>query len=338
MADKFQQLRQSLPGLEEKVLLKNYTTFGIGGPADFFYRAKSVLDLINAVKLCRRLGIDFFILGGGSKLLVSDDGFRGLVIKNQSSAIKVLKNNRIKVASGVTNQALVSFCREHGLTGTEFLVGIPGTVGGAIKYNARFRDPRSFLKYFVDFHAVKDRFMGDLVETVKLLLPDGRVVTRGRRYCQFDYHTSGLRSVFQKKDDIILEAVLKLDKADPDQIDRAIKKISLWRLTRKVGKKARNPDPFTGGLNPQPRGKSAGCIFSNTPNKWNHPAGRMIDLCGLKGTRVGGAKISEAHANFIINDNNATAQDVIQLIKIIKKAVKEKFDVELEEEIQYIGF
>jgi len=338
MRNKLQQLKKSLPGLKEKVLLKNYTTFGIGGPADFFYRAKSVPDLINAVKLCRRLGIDFFILGGGSKLLVSDSGFRGLVIKNQSSEIKILKNNRIKVASGVTNQALVSFCREHGLTGAEFLVGIPGTVGGAIKYNARFRDPRSFLEYFVDFHAVKDCFMGDLVESIKLLLPDDRVVTRGRRYCQFDYHTSGLRSVFQKKDDIILEAVLKFDRADPDQINQAIKKISLWRLTRKVGQKTRNSDSFTGGLNPQPRGKSAGCIFSNIPNKWNHPVGRMIDLCGLKGARAGGAEISEAHANFIINDNNATAEDVVKLIKIAKKAVKKKFGVELEEEVRYIGF
>jgi len=338
MIDKLETLKKLLPGAQVNVPLKKYTTFGIGGPAKLFYRVKAIEDLIRTANICRQLKVDFFILGGGSNTLFSDEGFSGLVVKNEVSEIEILEGNKIKAASGILNPLLVNFCRNAGLTGTEFLVGIPGTFGGAIRHNARFRDPRSFLEYFTDFHEVKDNFIGDLIEKVRLLLPNGRTVWRGKRYCQFGYESSGLRSAFKKKNDIILEAVLKLKKADPKKIAKAIEMIIIWRQTRSATGKTRKKDPFTGSLSLQPQGKSAGCIFSNTKNKWNHPAGRMIDMAGLKGKRVGGAKISELHANFIINDKNASAKDVIKLIKLAKAAVKKKFGVELKEEINFVGF
>ncbi len=338
MVSKFKKLTKLLPETKENVLLKNFTTFGIGGPAKLFYTAKTISQLTKAVKLCRRLKVDFFILGRVSNVLVADSGFLGMVIKNEISQIKLLKNNRVIVASGMPNQVLVNFCQKAGLSGTEFLVGIPGTIGGAVRHNARFRDPRSFLEYFDDFHKVKDNFISDIVEKVKLLLPNGKIVWRAKRYCEFVYGASGFGSGFEKKNDIILEVVLKLKKADPKEICKAVKIVIEWRQKRGRAGRIRCLDLFTKSISPQPQGKSAGCIFSNTPNKWNHPAGRMIDMAGLKGKRIGGAKISELHANFIINDKGANAQDVIKLIKLARSAVKKKFGVQLKEEISFLGF
>ncbi|MBL7078507.1 UDP-N-acetylmuramate dehydrogenase [Candidatus Shapirobacteria bacterium] len=340
MKKKYQELIDQLgkDRVEKNTLLKNHTTFGIGGPADLFYETKTTNELIKAVKLARKLKVPYFLLGGGSNVLAADKGFGGLIIKNRARQIKKLKNNRLQVASGTSNQELVSFCQKQGLSGVEFLAGIPGTLGGAIYHNARFRDPRSFLEYFIDYQAVKDQFIGNLVEKVKLLLPNNQIVNKDQEYCQFSYASSGLRSVFKEKKDIILEITIKLEKADPEKIAQAIEKLLTWRMTRGVGEKKRNLDAFTRGLNPQPTGRSSGCIFSNVPNPQNHPTGRMIDLCGLKGKKIGGAVVSDLHANFIINENSATAKNVFELIKLIKKEVKKKFGVNLKEEIDLVGF
>jgi len=328
-----------LKGLRENVPLAPLTTFKIGGPARFFYCANSVRELVGAVRAARAARLPVFILGGGSNVLVSDSGFDGLVIKNCSSNIKLVGRTGILVDSGVPTSKLVAFATDKGLTGVEFLVGIPGTVGGAVYHNARFRDPRSFCEYFVDFHLVKDRFMGDLVERVTVLTPDDEVVEVDKDYCKFNYSGSGLRSGFKKGGDVILRVLLKLKRAEKGAIKDAIKAFVHWRATRsdKEGRR-QGADPVSGSVTTQPAGKTAGCIFSNVPNKWNHPSGRMIDMCGLKGKRIGGAQISEKHANFIVNVDGAKASDVVALISLCKEKVKEKFGVELKEEIQYLGF
>jgi len=337
MNQAYRRLCRQLKSIETGVWLKNETTFGIGGPADLFYRAKTVKALVKAVRLARKLDIPYFILGGGSKILVADQGFRGLVIKNQARKIKLLANYQLRAASGVDNSTLVQFCRQHNLTGLEFLIGIPGTLGGAVRHNARFRDPRDFLKPVVDFRRVRNCYLADRVVKVRLLHPDGKITWQDRSYCQFQPHTSGFREDPKKRKEVILEVKLQLQPGQSDEIDRLIKIMFAWRQHRRLGRR-KLVDPVTGQVNSQPQGRSAGCIFANTPNPWGHPAGRLIDLCGLKGYRLGGAKISEEHANFIINDRGATAAEVLALIKLIKKRVKEKFGVELKEELEYLGF
>lgn len=337
LKNKYRLLQAQLEGLETQVWLKDHTTFGIGGPADLFYRAQTVKELIKAVRLARELQIPYFILGGGSKLLVADQGFRGLVIKNQAQEIKLLSNDRIRAASGINNPILVQFCRRHSLTGLEFLIGIPGTLGGAVRHNARFRDPRDFFTPVTDLKAVRNCYLADFVVKVRLLHPDGRLSWQDRSYCQFQPHTSGFREDPEKRKEIILEVILQLRPGQPKEIDRLIKAMLAWRQGRRLGQR-KLVDPITRRVNPQPRGRSAGCIFANTPNRWGHPAGRLIDLCGLKGRRIGGAKISEEHANFIINNQSATAADVVKLIDLIKREVKKKFQVELKEELEYLGF
>lgn len=341
MNAKFQNIIDSLGKDRVKTgeLLSRHTTFGIGGPADLFYEAKTVAELVKAVRQARTQKVPFFILGGGSNVLVADSGFRGLVISNRTSGLKLQNQNIIVADSGVRNPLLVKFSADHGLTGLEFLIGIPGTVGGAIRHNARFRDPRSFHEYFVDFHLVKDQFIGNLVSEVKILTPQNKITTLKNKDCHFNYSGSGLRSGFKRSEAIILKIAFNLKKADKKAIREVIKTSLQWRKTRSgVKGKRQAADPVTRSLTQEPPERSAGCIFSNVPNEWNHPTGRMIDACGLKGKRVGDAQISPLHAAYFVNLGQAKASDIHALIKLAKKEVKKKFGVDLVEEVQLVGF
>jgi len=318
--------------------MAKHTTYRIGGPADLFYEAKTEEELIKAIKLARKSKIPFFVLGGGSNVLVSDEGFRGLIIKNKATGCELIGEKKARVSSGTLNSVLVRWLTDNGLSGAEFLIGIPGTVGGAIRHNARFRDLRSFHEYFVDFHKVKDCFMGNLVESVRLLLPSSKIITRKQENCGFGYGSASIRSDFKKNEDVILSAVLNLEKADKKAIDEVVKQYIVWRQTRSGAKGERqSADPVSGTLNTQPYGNSAGCVFSNINNQWNHPSGRLIDLCGLKGKQIGQAQISPKHANFIVNLGGASCDDVLELIALVKEQVKKKFGVDLKEEIEIIG-
>lgn len=316
MVGAYHEIINQLSEIKQNEPLAKYTTFKIGGPADLFYQAQSRQDLIKAIKLARRFNIPLFLLGGGSKILVSDKGFRGLVIKNESLDIRLVDDEGIEADSGVKNPILVQFATEQGLSGVEFLIDIPGTVGGAILYNARFRDPRSFHEYFIEFDQVKDRCVSDVLEKVKVLKADGSITTI--------LDPSGL---------VILGGRFRLTKVPPQIIQEAIARFRKWRRSRF----SQPPDPVTGTKSTQPKEPSAGCVFRNVPNPWNHPSGRLIDMCGLRGMRVGDALISPHHANFIVNVSRAKAADVYQLIKLCKRKVKEKFGVELKEEICYVG-
>jgi UDP-N-acetylmuramate dehydrogenase len=306
--------------IREKVLLRDYTTFKIGGPARYFFVAKNKEDLKNAILWAKKKKLLFFILGGGSNVLFSDKGFNGLVIKIQNTRYEI-RNTKIVAEAGVPLQKLVLETAKKGLSGLENLAGIPGTLGGAIWGNA----------------GAFGREIRDLVEEVKVLEVKGsrlKVKRLKNKECEFGYRESVFK---RKKNWIILEATLKLKKGKRKEIEEKIKEILRLR-------KEKQPLEFP----------SAGSVFKNVPvekvpkeirEKFKEeikdgflPAGVLIEAAGLKGFQIEGAKISEKHANFILNVGEAKASDVKELMEKIKKEVKKKFKVQLEEEIKLVGF
>jgi UDP-N-acetylmuramate dehydrogenase len=301
MDEKYQKIINLLgeERVEKNVPLANYTTFQIGGPADLFFVAETEEDLAKAVGVARNVGIPYLILGGGSKLLVGDKGFRGIVVKFLISNFKFLIKDEkalVTVGAGMTTGSLLEELAQKGISGLEFMAGIPGTVGGAIRGNA----------------GAWQQNIGDQVLRVKVLFPDGKISWLTRGECQFDYRTSR----FKKTDrEIVLAAEFELSRGESE----AIKK----RIRENLEKRSA-----------QPKEPSAGSVFVNPKPQ---AAGEMIESCGLKGKQIGGAKISEKHANFIVNMGGAKAADVVALIELAKAAVKEKFGVDLKEEIAKVG-
>lgn len=284
------KVEKELPEIKKNVLLKNYTTFKIGGPAKYFCQTKTKEELIKAIQWAKKEKLPFFILGGGSNLLVSDKGYRGVVIKIQNSKFKIQNSKKeIFCEAGIPLAKLVPF-------GLEWAVGIPGTVGGAIYGNAG-----SFGKSMRD--VVKEVEVFDTeTEEIKIFK---------KKDCQFSYRDS----LFKKnKHLIILSAKIKKRKSNPQKIKKYLDY-----------KKKTQPLNFP----------SAGSIFKN-PQGFS--AGQLIEKCNLKGKRMGNVKISEKHANFIVNLGNGKAKDVKKLINLIKKQVRNQFGIILEEEIQYLGF
>jgi UDP-N-acetylmuramate dehydrogenase len=290
-----------LPEVKTNIPLKKYTTFKIGGPAKYFFVAKNKEDLIKAVILAKKLKLPFFILGGGSNILVSDKGFNGLVIKIQNSKFKIQNENskfKIFCESGIPLAKLVSQSLKIGATGLEWAVGIPGTVGGAVYGNA----------------GAFGGSMEDVVEEVEVFdSKELRFKIYDLRDCQFGYRDSIFK---HNKNLIILSVTLRLKKGNKKEIKNKVKKNLETR-------KKTQPLIFP----------SAGSIFKNPPGK---SAGELIEKSELKGKRVGKVKISEKHANFIVNLGHGKAEDVKKLIKLIKKEVKKKFGVTLKEEIQFL--
>ncbi len=320
---------------KENIPLKNFTTFKIGGPARYFCIAKNQKEIIDAIKKAKDFDLPFFILAGGSNILVSDKGYKGLVINFQFSLNSEtitksettdlcfnFQKNKIIAGAGTKLRELVNASVNRGLTGLEWAVGIPGTIGGAVYGNI----------------GAFGSIMGDNVENVKVLnIKNLKIGTLSNKECKF----SNKDSVFkQNKNFIILSILLKLKKGEKEEISQKIKRFSIYR-------KKNHPLDFP----------SAGCIFKNYNKKiinkkllkkypelieFNKgsriPTSYLIDKCGLKGKKIGKAQISEKHANFIINLGRAKSEDVIKLIKTIKQKVKNKFGIKLEEEIQYFGF
>jgi len=275
---------------KRNIPLKNYTTFKIGGPAQYFFVAKSKEDLIKAIKKAKDLKLPFFILGCGSNLLVSDKGFNGLVIK-----------------SGQPFSSYVS-------KGLEWAVGIPGTIQGAVCSNAG-----AFKKSMKD--VVKEVEVFD-TETEKIKIFKNKD-------CKFGYRDS----IFKHKKNLIILSVKIKNRAsegsegeDENEVLIAPKKSNPKKIKQYLDYRKKTQPlnlPSAGSVFRNPRGRSAG---------------ELIEKCGLKGKRVGDVKISGKHANFIVNLGNGKAKDVLKLIKLIKNKVKNKFKINLEEEIQFLGF
>jgi len=238
--------------------------------------------------------IPYLVIGAGSNLLVSDEGFRGLVIKMTSDNLEV-NGEQIIAESGLPISKLVKETADKGLSGLEFLAGIPGTVGGAVVGNA----------------GAWGESLGDKISQVEVLKEKGKAAWIDKDNCQFSYRDS----VFKHKTWIVLRVKITLKKGSSQKIKT--------KIEENLNKKSN-----------QPHEPSAGCIFVNPRPDI---AAKLIEECGLKGKTAGGAKISEKHSNFIVNTGEAKAKDVCQLINEVKKSVKEKFGVDLQEEVRFIG-
>jgi len=315
-------IKNLLSGVQENISLAPYTTFKIGGPAKYFFAAKTAEEIIQAWRVAKELKLPYYIIGSGSKVLVSDSGFNGLIIKIQNTKYQI-QNTNIICDSGVLLGKLVNETVKNGLTGLEWLIGIPGTVGGAICGNA------GAFGYSI----------GGAAESVKVLNPDSLMEEiLAAEDCRFGYRTS----LFKEKRYIILKAVLKLKKGARAESEKIIKEYLAKRLRK------------------HPIAPSAGSVFKNPLISENQkayknllkkfpetekfmatgkiPAGWLIEEYKLLGKKIGGAMIAKEHGNFIVNSGGAKAENVIMLISLIKQKVRVNFGIQLEEEIQYVGF
>ena len=284
--------------LLENEPMSRHTTYGIGGPAMAYITPKDRFDLSNILKFSTKNEIPVYFVGTGSNLLVADNGIEGIVLTPAKSLKQLeIKNNWVVAESGVMLGKLVKECIKHNLTGLESLIGVPGTLGGALVMNA-------------------GAFGGEIsnfLESVDIMTMSGEINTFSNSDIDFSYRFSSF-----KKDEFILLARFKLQTEVPEIINHK-------KLKASSGRKTNQPLRY----------RSAGSVFKNHKD---YAAGYLIDNAGLKGTKIGDAEISTHHANFFINHGNATASDISALIRIAKKAVLEKFNIELELEIQTLGF
>ena len=280
--------------VENDYPLANHTWYGLGGPADYFLRPQSVEQLKQVLHRCNENNIPIYVMGFGSNLLISDDGLRAAVITLEAGQFEQTQfdGEQGTTWAGAELGKLVLTCVQKGLSGIEALIGIPGSIGGAVKMNAggNFGD------------------VGAAVETVTLMDSQGNVFEKSKPELMFDYRRTNITAKF------ILNARLKLAAGDPEQIMRTVKEIWIYK---------KNTQPLNT--------KNSGCIFKNPRGV---SAGALIDRAGLKGLQIGGAAVSEKHANFIIAEKGCKSRDVIRLIDAIKQRVKEQFDIELEPEIE----
>lgn len=293
--------------LRAQVPLAPFTTFRIGGPADWYYEATSAEDLAQAVTAARDADMPWFVLGLGANILVGDKGVRGLVIRNRATQHHVTADGVLHTESGAVVQQLVLDTVRAGWSGLEHYIGIPSTVGGALWQNLHFLSPAP--------ERERTMFISEVFRDCDILAEDGARRTVDADYIQFGYDDS----VFHHRRDIVLAARFQLSADDPARLHRVLQENLAWRG-------ARHP-----WLEVHP---SAGSIFKKIEGVG---AGRLIDQCGLKGFRIGGAQISHMHANIMVNLGGATAADVRALIAHAQQAVFERFGQRLETEIGMIG-
>ncbi len=294
----------SLDDFQKDIVLAPYTTYKIGGPADYFFVAKTKEELIGAVVMARKENMPFFILGAGANVLIGDKGYRGLVIKNETKAVAV-KSNMITAESGVMISDLIETAAGYNLSGLEHFAGIPSTVGGAMWQNLHFLSP----------DRTKTVFIEEIVDSAELFNEEGNIIHAGKEFFKFGYDYSILHD--QKL--IVTEVTFKLAPMAGNQIRNQISENLKWRNEKQ-------PQLY--------EFPSCGSVFKKIEGIG---AGRLIDQSGLKGLIVGGVKVSEKHANYLVNTGGATAQDVVSLIGIIQNKVKFETGSNLEPEINLIG-
>ena len=277
--------------------LKNHTTFKIGGEAMYIVTPSSIDEITGILKFLKTNNILFFILGNGSNILVKDEGFPGVVVKLGAPFSAISADGEKIIANaGVTLKKISNLALEHSLSGFEELSGIPGTLGGAIYMNA----------------GAYQREIKDVLESVTYLDNDFNLKTENIENITMKYR----ETLFSEKNFIILGATLKLNNGNKEEIAQRIREVTKMRTDKQ-------PLSYP----------SAGSTFKRPVG---HFAGKLIEDAGLKGYTVGGAMISDKHAGFVINFNNATCQDVLNLTEDVKKIIKEKFGVELELEVKVI--
>ena len=290
-----------------QVPLAPLTTFGVGGPADWFIEPRNSGEVVAALRLASAHAVPVTVLGGGSNVLVSDAGVRGLVLRPRGGEIRPTGEGRLEADAAVTINGLVRWTIMRGVAGLEAWAGTPGTVGGAVCGNAHFGG----------------RLVGDLVDEVRLASRDGSIESVDAQAMQFGYD----RSRIQETGEVVLSATFRVAPGDPAAL-RATARESL--AYRKRTQPLDRP--------------SAGCVFRNPEPGRDHlpegmpwSAGALVDRAGLKGTGIGGAQVSTVHGNFIVHDGSATARDIRSLIERCRSDVLARFGVELREEIVCLG-
>lgn len=288
-------------------VLAPLTTFKVGGPADWLVTVRSVEELRTAVRMARKHDVPVAVIGGGSNLLVDDEGVRGVVIRVHGGEVQQVGETVVRADAGVTINGLVRWTITHGLAGLEVWAGTPGTVGGAIYGNAHFQG----------------RLISELITAVVLLSPagDAQIVPVGDMRFGYDY------SRLHDTREIVLSADFSVTRGDPERLRGAARESLAFRKRTQPLEKA-----------------SAGCIFQNpdparerVPDGIPPSAGALVDRAGLKGAAEGGAHVSTRHANFIVNDGRATAADIVRLIERCRDQVRRQFGVELRDEVVRLG-
>src|SRR5437763_586188 len=288
--------------------LAPYTTFKVGGEADWLVLARRAADVTHALTVARERGIPVVVLGGGSNVLVADSGLRGLVIRLHGGVAGLAGEGIVRADAGLTINGLVRWTINRGLAGLEAWAGTPGTVGGAIHGNAHFHG----------------RLMSELVDQVEIVDAAGRVTCIPADQMEFGYD----RSRLQRTAEVLLSADFRVSRGDAARL-RATARESLSFRKRTQPLEA----------------ASAGCIFQNpdpavdrVPDGIPPSAGGLVDRAGLKGAREGHARVSTTHGNFIVNEGTASAEDIRRLIERCREQVRTRFGVELRDEIVYLGF
>ena len=278
--------------------MKIHTTFRVGGPASYFVTPETEEEVAKVIEVCTQENVPYYIVGNGSNLLVSDQGYEGVIIQIYKQMNRVeITENEIHAQAGALLSMIANRAMEAELTGFEFAAGIPGTLGGALRMNA----------------GAYGGEMKQIVESAEVLTSEGEVLNLTNEELGMGYRTS----VIAKNDYVALSAVLKLEKGDRQEIRAYMEDLKERRVTKQ---------PLEFG--------SAGSTFKRPEGYF---AGKLIQDSGMQGYRVGDAQVSEKHCGFVINRGNATAAEVMQLMKDVADRVEEKFGVRLEPEVRRIG-
>ncbi len=295
------------PRVGRRVSLAAFTTFRVGGTADWLVETRNSDELVEALILANEAGVPVTLLGGGSNVLVADAGVRGLVIRPRGGEIRRVDDTRVRADAAITINALVRWTIMHGAAGLEAWAGTPGTVGGAVFGNAHFGG----------------RLIGEFISDARLVAADGTVADVAREAMEFGYD----RSRLQTTGEILLSATFRVAAGDPARLRVTARESLAYR------KRTQPLDT-----------PSAGCVFQNpergrdaVPDGIPWSAGALVDRAGLKDFAIGGARVSPTHGNFIVNDGSATAADIRRLIEHCRAAVRQRFGVELRDEIVYLG-
>lgn len=310
-------IEQKFKRIELNKNLKELTTFKVGGFAKYFLESSDINELQDCIKYCSDNTIEFLVLGWGSNVLISDNGFDGLIIKIKNNDIK-LENNIFNVGAGVMLNNFLKFSLDKGYVGAEFLAGIPGTIGGAIYGNA----------------GVYNTNVCDIVESVLCVTINGEIIEIEKQDCGFDYRNS----VFKKNKYIIYSAKIFLKLGDVNISKELIEKQIAERNSKQPLEYPSAGSFFKNvKLNDEVKNNLKSLDISVFEKSGIIPAGFLIERAELKGLRVGGASVSEKHANFLINYKDATASDIYNLSKKIQEIIFEKYKINLEPEVQFIG-
>ena len=278
--------------------MSRHTTFRVGGPADFFVTPKAKEEVRDVIRICKEAGMPYYIIGNGSNLLVSDAGYRGVIVQiyKEMNEVKV-EGDLVKAQAGALLSGIAAKALGAELSGFEFASGIPGTIGGACVMNA----------------GAYGGEMKDVLESVTVLTGEGKIIELGRNELELGYRTS----VIAKKGYIVLGAVLKLERGDGEKIKTYMDELKEKRVTKQ-------PLEYP----------SAGSTFKRPEGYF---AGKLIEDAGLRGFQVGGAQVSEKHCGFVINRDHATAADFMELMRQVQIRVKENSGVDLEPEVKRLG-